>query len=228
MRVLLAAAIAVTASGAATVPPAPADTADRARAEGAAALRAGAAQEQRRRLQGLARRVRHHRVATWRCQDELGERRVRAARPASALPPSLDYRRWVAGLWRTRARRCALLRARTIPLVATWQEAVRAAQRVFPGTDGWLLACSGGEGGHGGFVMNHQGSGAGGWMQFVYSTYAANADDAFAAARGKGFRVDPRANDWRHPLGQALTAAYMRSRGWSATHWDPRVDPACR
>lgn len=65
-------------------------------------------------------------------------------------------------------------------------------------------------------------------MQFMYATYYSNSDDAFAYARSLGFIVDPRTNDWRRPVGQALTAAYMRTRGWSHTHWSPSLDPACR
>ena len=74
--------------------------------------------------------------------------------------------------------------------------------------------------------MNTQGSGAGGWMQFMRSTYYAHNDAAFAYARSLGFVIDERTNAWEHPLGQALTAAYMRTHGMSG-HWDPGIDPLC-
>ena len=107
----------------------------------------------------------------------------------------------------------------SIPWTNDWRTAVRLTQRVFPGTDGWLLYISDREGGYGPFVMNHQGSGAGGWMQFMASTFYAYYDDARAAVQARGFKVDPSVWDWHHPLGQALTAGYMRYTGRDGCHW---------
>ena len=80
---------------------------------------------------------------------------------------------------------------------------------VFPGTRGWLLRCSSSEGGHGPFVLNRQGSGAGGWMQFLASTHAAYLEQSWEAARRNGFRVPRRHARWRDPLAQAIVGAHM-------------------
>lgn len=100
-----------------------------------------------------------------------------------------------------------------------WKTAVRLTQKPFPGTSAWLMSCSSSEGGHGRFVMNHQGSGAGGWMQFMSGTFYAYVDDAFRSVRARGFKVHPRHRSWYSPLGQALTAGYMRFTGRSRGHW---------
>ena len=107
----------------------------------------------------------------------------------------------------------------TLPTTNDWRTAVRITQRVFPGTQDWLLYISHREGGYGPFVMNHQGSGAGGWMQFMASTFYGYNDDARQAVLARGFRVDPAVFVWTHPLGQALTAGYMRYTGRDACHW---------
>jgi len=108
---------------------------------------------------------------------------------------------------------------RTLPATNDWRTAVRIAQRVFPGTSAWLLYISDREGGWGGFVMNHQGSGAGGWLQFLESTFVAYKDDARRAVAARGFIVDPDVFDWHHPLGQALTGAFMRWSHQDGCHW---------
>ena len=107
----------------------------------------------------------------------------------------------------------------TIQYTNDWRTAVRLTQRVFPGTDEWLLYISHREGGYGPFVMNHQGSGAGGWMQFMASTFYAYSDDARRAVQARGFFVEPSVWSWTHPLGQALTAGYMRYTGRDGCHW---------
>lgn len=114
-----------------------------------------------------------------------------------------------------------------------FQTAARFADRIFPGTYSWLMSCSGGEGGHGGFVMNHLGSGAGGNMQFMYSTYDAYDNAAIKEANRRGARLPAALRDsgfgWQSPLGQAITAAFMRGvLGISHNHWSPAVDSACR
>lgn len=128
--------------------------------------------------------------------------------------------------WTRRELRQALAEARTLR-TRDWVVATALADRVFPGTRRWLLSCSSGEGGHGGFVWNHQGSGAGGWMQFMRSTYEPYAATARAVVRRRGYLVAPYLWGYDQPLGQALTAAYMRWRGISHWHWVPYVDPLC-
>lgn len=166
-----------------------------------------------------ARDIMDARKAVWKCQDSLGVSRARASSSGWSLPPSIPYRAWVLGRWEKRASDCLeALRNRTIPNTNDWVTAVALVQRIYPSTADWLLYISRREGGHGGFVMNHQGSGAGGWMQFMSSTYYRYSGEAFADARRRGF-VLPNANSWTHPLGQAITAGYMRFTGKDGCHW---------
>lgn len=120
---------------------------------------------------------------------------------------------------RTRTIELRRLMFRTIPTTNDWRTAVRVTQRVFPGTESWLLYISDREGGWGPFVMNHQGSGAGGWMQFLASTFYGYNDAARQAVAARGFDVDPAVFEWHNPLGQALTAGYMRYTGRDGCHW---------
>jgi len=113
-----------------------------------------------------------------------------------------------------------------IPETNDWVTSVQIAQRIYPGTERWLLSCSSGEGGHGGFVMNHEGSGASGWMQFMSGTFYGHAPAAFAHAQSMGFILPEGLLNIQSPLGQAITAAYMRTHGMSS-HWDPGIDPLC-
>ena len=176
--------------------------------------------QQKQQLRTLSKIIAGHQVATWRCQDTLGLQRVRASVSPWALPTSIPYRNWVATKWNSQKASCATaLSRRSIPATNDWLTSVRLIQRIYPGTSDWLLYISHREGGHGGFVMNHQGSGAGGWMQFMSSTYYAYNDDAFADARRRGFIVDESLNRWESAFGQALTAGYMRYTGRSGCHW---------
>lgn len=176
--------------------------------------------KQQRQLRSLSRKVASAQVATWKCQLVLGETRIRASVSPWALPPSVPYRTWVRGRWGGRSAACEeRRRQRLIPLTNDWVTAVRLVQRIYPGTESWLLYISHREGGYGRFKMNYQGSGAGGWMQFMASTFYGYDDAAFADARRKGFVVSSSADSWTHPLGQALTAGYMRFTGRDGCHW---------
>jgi hypothetical protein len=173
-----------------------------------------------RQLRSSARSVGNFRTATFKCQDTLGVPRSRASASIWALPRSLGYRQWAAGVWKARAASCErTLAKRTIPATNDWLTAVRLVQRIYPGTEAWLRFISHREGGWGGFVMNHQGSGAGGWVQFMSSTYYAYSGAAFADAKRRGFIVDRSWNAWTHPLGQAITAGFMRFTGRDGCHW---------
>lgn len=159
-------------------------------------------------------RIADLRGAVWRCEDELGRARTRASQGAWALPAG-PYRRWVLKRWRARATACAAERARRVlPHVRDWQTAVRLVQRVYPGSEGWLLACSSSEGGHGAWVPNRQGSGAGGWMQYMAGTYEHDYNRASEEARRRGYVVPAAAASWYSALGQALAGgwAYHYSR----------------
>jgi hypothetical protein len=137
--------------------------------------------------------------------------------------------RWVSKLWQSRA---AKLREKYeswnyLPITNDWRTAVRLAQRVYPGTESWMLFISDREGGYGPFVMNHQGSGAGGWMQFMSGTFYSYAFGlGYGAGPGakwdvanRGFTVPPGTWEWSNPLGQALTAGYMRYTHRDGCHW---------
>lgn len=108
---------------------------------------------------------------------------------------------------------------RELPATNDWRTSVTLTQRIYPGTESWLLYISHREGGWGGFVMNHQGSGAGGWMQFMSSTFYAYMDSARRDVARHGFQVPANVWTWTHPLGQALTAGYMRYTGRDGCHW---------
>lgn len=156
-----------------------------------------------------------YRAETWRWQKRAGQQPTRAS---ESSPASCRYARWARDLWwgRKVAARQSFFR---IPTTRTWTIAVRLTQRIYPGTSDWLLFISHREGGWGGFVMNHQGSGAGGWMQFMAGTFNGYVDDARDSVRRRGFDVDPSVFAWTHPLGQALTAGYMRYTGRDGCHW---------
>ncbi len=156
-------------------------------------------------------------VAAWNCQDKLPADRSPAYSPWK--PHTQKFRRAQLNLWTNRLNRCRAALARSIPNTQNWLTAVSLAQRAYPGTADWLLKISRREGGWGRFVMNSQGSGCGGWMQFMSSTYWAYSHSAYNDLARRGWRIDPRSNSWTDPLGQAVTAAYMRYTGQDRPHW---------
>lgn len=103
----------------------------------------------------------------------------------------------------------------TLPAVSDWRTAVRVTQRVYPGTERWLLSCSSSEGGHGEWVWNggapysspYHGSGAGGWMQFMSGTFWRMYAQARDHAQAQGFTVPRSTASFTSPLGQALAGA---------------------
>jgi len=171
----------------------------------------------------VKQQIAFYKKVTWKWQEMRGVPKTKASKekiPASACA----YLRYVSELWQKRAEKARLThehwaRWHVIPATSDWVTAVSLVQRIYPGTKDWLLYISRREGGYGGFVMNHQGSGAGGWMQFMSSTYWAYSNAAYANARDKGFVVSQSTNSWSHPLGQALTAGYMRYTGRDGCHW---------
>jgi hypothetical protein len=130
-----------------------------------------------------------------------------------------------------------------LPLINDWKTAVRWVQRIYPGTESWMLYISDREGGWGPWVWyggshwygHHIGNdflGAdtvGGWMQFRYSTFAPYWRHAQFDLARRGYVVPfipmPAAGGpskyaaWLSPLGQALTAGYMRYTGRDGCHW---------
>lgn len=130
-----------------------------------------------------------------------------------------------------------------IPLINDWKTAVRWVQRIYPGTESWMLYISDREGGWGPWVWYggrrwsgyHVGNDflgsdtVGGWMQFRYSTFAPYWRGAQKDLRSRGYIIPqipmpPEGGPsiyaaWLSPLGQALTAGYMRYYGKDGCHW---------
>lgn len=135
---------------------------------------------------------------------------------------------------------------REFPLTNDWQTAVRIAQRAYPGTARWMLGISRREGQwsvwkwwngscsdppclwHGYHIgSDSTGDTVGGWMQFRFSTFAPYWRGAVKDLRRRGFVIPQFPNrggeaiyqPWLDPLGQALTAGYMRYYGKDGCHW---------
>ena len=112
-------------------------------------------------------------------------------------------------------------------------------QRVFPGTQGWLLSCSAAEGGHGRWV-GYGGQGYSAWLrdsdtvggplQFRYSTFTGMFRRAVDHVTAQGYRV-PQFSDytaaWRSALGQALAGGWARYTGNDNSHWSASWGNGC-
>lgn len=99
-----------------------------------------------------------------------------------------------------------------------WLRAVREVQRPYPGTESWLISCSSSEGGHGRWVPNSQGSGVGGWLQFMPGTWSGFYRHAADEVTARGYRVAETASSWYSTLGQALAGAWGITHGMRS-HW---------
>jgi hypothetical protein len=121
-----------------------------------------------------------------------------------------------------------------------WLRAVRVVQRVFPGTESWLLSCSDAEGGHGRWVgysgvpystRLRDSDTVGGFMQFRYSTFTGMFRRAYEHARARGFLLPEHLSDmtaaWRSALGQALAAGWARYTGNDNSHWSASWNRGC-
>lgn len=101
-----------------------------------------------------------------------------------------------------------------------YASAVRLVER-FYGAQPFLWACPRSEGGFGPWVPNRQGSGAGGWLQFMAGTFYGIIDEAITDARSRGMLVPSSARSWYSPLGQALAGRQMIENGrrgeWSGS-----------
>lgn len=147
----------------------------------------------------------------------------------------ISYRKWVESLTLRDFSFCEDCRA--------WPRAVEEVQRVFPGTESWLLSCSAAEGGHGRWV-GYGGQGYSAWLrdsdtvggplQFRWSTFKGMYRHALDHLRQKGFRVPPHLKDpgsdiaWRSALGQALAGGWARYTGNDNSHWSASWDNGCR
>lgn len=130
------------------------------------------------------------------------------------LEARAELRQFGPRLVRARARLRAV-RA-TGQALESWPAAVDLVGRFYgPSLQAWLWSCSQphSEGGHGRWVPNTQGSGAGGWLQFMSGTFYGVIDAAIADARGRGMLVPRAARSWYSPLGQALAGVQMLAAG---------------
>lgn len=206
---------------------------------GADARKVAAEERTERALNARRREIAAYRQFVWNCEDELGASRSRAGASVWALRRDVPYRTRIRDLWKGRYAGCVtVLRRRTIPATSDWMVAVALVQRIYPGTARWLLSCSSGEGGHGTWVpyraygrSYYPGyerlDAVGGWMQFRPSTFYVYVQTAFADARARGYILDRTYESWLSPLGQAVTAGYMRFTGVSRYHWKASEDPLC-
>jgi hypothetical protein len=152
----------------------------------------------------------------------------------------LPTTRWhcLAKRWTVRELRAARASLwRHLPAADDWRTAVRVTQRVYPGTESWLLSCSSAEGGHGrwvryggdGYYSGYEDTDAvGGWMQFRPSTFWPWLHASLDYAQRHRFVIPHEARSWFSPLGQALTGGYMRAvahnTGW---HWAASMGNGC-
>jgi hypothetical protein len=164
-----------------------------------------------------------------RYADHRSVRGLKTPHPAGRKPRSCPDARWLADEWAKRSLRARQLterwlevkRERTLrdfdvrPGYSGYQRAVQEVQRAYPGTSGWLLSCASSEGGWGRWVPNSQGSGAGGWLQFMESTFWRMFWAAKADVEGRGYLVPASAASWYSPLGQALAGAWGVTNGRS-------------
>lgn len=121
-----------------------------------------------------------------------------------------------------------------------WHKAVREVQKVYPGTESWLLSCSWAEGKWGRWV-SYRGLYSpeyaaahyivGGWMQFKYPTFTGMFRVAKAHAESKGFilpkGLQPDLAGWQSPLAQALAAGWARYTGNDGHHWSASFARGC-
>lgn len=139
-------------------------------------------------------------------------------------PRSCPDARYLAVVWRGRAaqartaaelwvERHVLRDFEVRPGGNAWLRAVDEAQGPYPNTRDWLLSCSSSEGGWGRWVPNSEGSGVGGWLQFMPSTFARMFGAASFDVARRGFIVPGSAHSWYSPLGQALAGAWGVTNG---------------
>lgn len=175
-----------------------------------------------RKCVGVVNAIEFYKTATWKWQDSF---EVRYSRGSKMPIASCKYGRWVAKLWRQRAWKYRNMDRMYSRANRDFTSAAFVAHSVFPEISTsrlWNRASA--EGGHGGWVWNNSGSGAGGWFQFMEGTYYGRSAGAFAYARSHGFPIPPKYNSFYSLLGQNLTAAYMfnlglecSGEGWAAS-----------
>lgn len=130
-----------------------------------------------------------------------------------------------------------------------WPKAVREVQRVFPGTEAWILSCSDAEGwspgfdrwvGYGGVPYStwlRDSNTVGGPGQFRFTTHTSMFRAAFAYLAEREFMLPSHLRDWRSvagltrawrsALGQALAMGWARYTGNDNSHWSASWGNGC-
>ena len=151
------------------------------------------------------------------------------------LTQSLDYEKYRTKVWKKKAKRLHAAYKKQQAIARMWRVrngnfhlALRAATQRYHVSYSWLHACAHSEGhihgyrwvnnkpqkwrGIDPFEMNHGGSDAGGWMQYMPGTLTSNV---------RNVKIPTVYKKWRSRVGQAYTAAYMfkigQSRQWTGS-----------
>lgn len=191
-----------------------------------------------------------YRQRTWDRQAARGG--ALADRTPIVRSKTCRWARYAADEWQARARSAKRTLTRHLSLVSqltlrdfpfapgnhAWQKAVAEVQRVFPGTESWLLSCSAAEGGHGRWVgysgvsystALRDSDTVGGPLQFRFSTFTGMYRRGVDYVVGRGYRV-PRMDmttAWRSALGQAIAGGWARYTGNDDSHWSASWSRGC-
>lgn len=173
-------------------------------------------------------KLQNQRKATRKWQksaDRWGHKLNRHVRHA-VVPPtqSLKYEQYRTRQWMKVSNKLRVAYKKKRATALMWAEAnkdfnkaLKLASKRYGVSYRWLHACAHSEGHiHGRrtpggpidpFIMNHGGSGAGGWMQFMESTFYGYVNST------SGYPVQYK--HWKSKVGQAFVAAYMFKIGES-------------
>ena len=176
----------------------------------------------------LLHEIRWYRSQTQRLLRLMGKRTYPVANAEINHP---KWRPWIRDHWQARYEKARAQYRVWQKSAARWERLDRDIHRatafaadLFGVSYAWLHACMHSEGGHHGWPPNW--AGAGGPFQFLSGTFKGMSvptwpelkPGSFTAARNKGAPVPLKYRNWYSDLGQALTAAYAFSRGYSY-HW---------
>jgi hypothetical protein len=174
-----------------------------------------------------------------------------ASIPSWRKPRNCKDARWLAFVWSKRSlesrrkterhhEQMTLKDYEFAPGKRAWPRAVREVQRVFPGTESWLLSCSAAEGGHGRWVgysgvsystWLRDSDTVGGPLQFRFSTFTGMFRRGAEHVRAKGYRLPSHLSDqttaWRSALGQAIAGGWARYTGNDNSHWSASWGNGC-
>lgn len=155
---------------------------------------------------------------TWRAKLGLDTPYPAGRKPRNCADAQYLSKVWIIKALKTKVVVQRWLKdQRTLYDQPTWIKAIDEVQKAYPGTRDWLRSCSASEGAGRSlsinyFVMNHQGSGAGGYLQFMSSTFWRMYTAAVEDLKERGFSFPASSAAWDSRLGQAMAGA------WGVTH----------